>query len=89
MDYDNDYLGVGNSQHPANQPDLPHEHEKELTIREAFETGYEDKLLEAISRQEKLNEHIISELDFFIGVLNQTENTWLKNRLIKLKKQLP
>lgn len=94
MNYDHDYLGVGNSQHPANQPDAePIEEEKELTIREALETGYEDKILEAIGRQEQKEAHVYAELIFIRDYIIQTETkakqkTFLKNKINKLLKTL-
>lgn len=60
--YDDFHLGVGNSQHPANEPEIDSDEEKELTIREALETGYEDKILEAIGRNELLLSKIQNEL---------------------------
>lgn len=86
--YDHDYLGVGNSQHPANREELEPIEEKELTIREAFETGFEDKLLEAIGRQESKESHVYSELVFIRDYASQKGDTFLKNRIIKLLKTL-
>lgn len=88
MDYDNDYLGVGNSQHPANEPDIDSEEEKELTIREAYETGHEDLILEAIGRQEAKDSSIYSEFVFIRDLSRQTGNTYLKNRINKFLKTL-
>ena len=86
--YDHDSLGVGNSQHPANQPEIDSEEEKDLTIREAMETGHEDLIYDAIGRQEQLLANIESELKYCIDVLAETPNTLVKNRLIKLLKTL-
>lgn len=87
-DYDHDYLGVGNSQHPANQPEIDSEEEKELTIREAMETGFEDKLLEAIGRQEQKEAKVYAELVYLRDCAAQTKNTFFKNNIIKILKTL-
>lgn len=86
MDYDDEYLGVGNSQHPSNQEEFDPIEERDLTIREALETGFEDKILEAIGRNELLLSKIQNELEWAVDVLSQTENTLVKNRLNKLLK---
>lgn len=86
--YDQNYLGVGNSQHPANEPETDSEEEKELTIREALETGFEDKILEAVGRQEQKESHIYSELVFIRDYASQKQDTFLKNRIIKILKTL-
>lgn len=86
--YDHDHLGVGNSEHPANLPEIDSEEEKELTIREALETGYEDKLLEAVGRQEEKEAHIYSELVFLRDYASQKHDTFLKNKINKLLKTL-
>ena len=86
--YDQDYLGVGNSQHPANQPEIDSEEEKDLTIREALETGFEDNILEAIGRNEKLLYSIHSELVFIRDYASQKHDNFLKNRITKLLKTL-
>lgn len=88
MDYDNDYLGVGNSQHPANEPEIDSEEEKELTIREAYETGHEDLILQAIGRQETKDSSIYSEFVFIRDLASQLGNTYLKNRITKFLKTL-
>lgn len=86
--YDHDHLGVGNPMHPANQEELEPIEEKELTIREALETGFEDKLLEATGRQEKLLDSIHSELVFIRDYASQKHDTFLKNRITKFLKKL-
>lgn len=91
--YDHDHLGVGNQMHPANQEELEPIEEKELTIRQAYETGFEDKLLEAIGRQEKLLDSIYSELVFIRDYIIQTETeekkkTFIKRRINTLLKTL-
>jgi len=88
MDYDNEYLGVENSQHPANQEEFDPIEERGLTIREALETGFEDKILKAIGRKELLLSKIQNELEWAVDVLSQTENTLVKNRLKKILKTL-
>jgi len=87
-DYDHDHLGVGNSQHPSNLPEIDSEEEKDLTIREAMETGFEDKILEAIGRNEKLLDSIHSELVFIREYSAQKHDTFLKNRITKFLKTL-
>lgn len=86
-DYDNYYLGVGNSQHPANLNDDYFEFDS-LDIRECYEYGDEEKTLLAISHNEKKLANAKSELQFLIEYLHQSENVFVKNKLIKLKKQL-
>lgn len=86
MNYDHDYLGVGNSQHPANQPEIYSEEEKDLTIGEALETGHDHLLYEAIGRNESLMASIESELIFIRDYSTQKGDTYLKNRITKFLK---
>lgn len=86
--YDHDHLGIGNSQHPANIAEIDSDEEKDLTIREALETGYEDKLLEAVGRQEQKEAHIYSELVMLRDYAWHNGNAFLKNKINKLLKTL-
>jgi len=93
MNYDYDHLGVGNSQHPANLPEIDSEEEKELTIREAYETGHEHLIMDAIGRQEQKESQVYSELVFLRDYIIQTETeskpkTFIKNKINKLLKTL-
>ena len=93
MNLDQELYGVGNSQHPANHPEIDSEEEKDLTIREALETGFEDKLIEAVGRQEQKEAHIYSELVMLRDYILQTETeskpkTFIKNKINKLLKTL-
>jgi len=88
INLDNYIEGDFNPDNPANQDRELYVEEKELTIREALDTGFEDKLLDAVSRQEKLLAHIESELIFIRDYASQKHDTFLKNRITKLLKIL-
>lgn len=88
MNLDHELYGVGNSQHPSNEPETHSEEEKDLTIREAYETGHEDLILEAIGRQETKDSSIYSEFVFIRDLASQLGNTYLKNRITKFLKTL-
>jgi hypothetical protein len=92
MNYDNDYLGTNNSQHPANQEQYEETVFESNILWDCLDYAKDTKDFElienAITLQNTIIEKAILELDFLIDLNHQTENTYMKNRLVKLRTDL-
>lgn len=90
MNYDETVLGVGNSEHPANQEQTEPETFESNNLLECLNYAKDFKDFElienAITLQNTIIEKAISELDFLIDSLHS--NTMVKNRLVKLITEL-
>lgn len=89
--YDKDYLGTNNSQHPANQEQESETFESN-NLEECLNYAKDFKDFElienAITLQNTIIEKAISELDFLIDVYRHTDQTLLKNKLVKIRTEL-
>lgn len=92
MNYDNDILGVGNSDHPANQEQIEYETFESNNLWECLDYAKDTKDFElienAITLQNTIIEKTISEIEFLIDTYHHTDHSLLKNRLIKLRTEL-
>ena len=92
MDYDNDILGVGNSQHPANQEQYEEtvfESDVLMDCLDYYKDTKDSELIEnAIINQNTIIEKVISQIDFLIDMYHHTSHSLLKNKLVKIKTEL-
>jgi len=92
MNYDNDILGIGNSDHPANQEQIESETFESNNLWECLDYTKEFKDFElienAITLQNTIIEKAIIDLDFLIDTYHHTDQSLLKNKLVKIKTDL-
>jgi hypothetical protein len=92
MNYDDQVLGVYNSQHPANQKEIEQEEFDSVNLQECLDYAKETKDFEwietAIIKQNTAIEKAVSELDLLIDTYHHTYQTFLKNRLKAIKREL-
>jgi hypothetical protein len=92
MNYDEQVLGVYNSQHPATQKETEQEEFDSANLQECLDYTKDTKDFEwietAIIKQNVAIEKSLKELDFLIGVCEQTNNSYVKNRLKAIKREL-
>jgi len=90
QDYDEIVLGVGNSQHPANQREYEQEEFDSVNLQECLDYAKDTKDFEcietAIILQNTAIEKAVSELDYLVNICG--DNTLLRNRLKALKREL-
>ncbi len=89
QNYDEIVLGVGNSQHPANQRDEQEDFDS-VNLQECLDYAKDTKDFEwletAIIMQNTVIEKAVLELDFLVNICG--DNSMLRNRLKALKREL-
>lgn len=89
QNYDEIVLGVGNSQHPANQTDEQEDFDS-VNLQDCLDYAKETKDFEwietAIIMQNTAIEKAVLELDYLVNICG--DNTLLRNRLKALKREL-
>mgnify|MGYP000902611472 FL=1 len=89
QNYDEIVLGVGNSQHPANQRE-EQEYFDSVNLQECLDYAKDTKDFEcietAIILQNTAIEKAVLELDFLVNICG--DNSMLRNRLKALKREL-
>lgn len=92
MNYDEQVIGVGNSFHPANQQETESDHFESNNLEECLDYAKDFKDFEpienAIIEQNVAIEKAVSEIDLLIDTYHHTEQTFLKNKLLSIKRQL-
>lgn len=90
QNYDDIVLGVGNSQHPANQREEELENFESVNLQECLDYAKDTKDFEwletAIMMQNAVIEKAGLELDFLVNICG--DNSMLRNRLKALKREL-
>ena len=90
QNYDNDYLGSNNSQHPSNQREEEQEDFDSVNLQECLDYAKDTKDFEwietAIIMQNTAIEKAVLELDFLVNICG--DNSMLRNRLKALKREL-
>ena len=78
--------------HPVNQEQIEPETFESNNLWECLNYAKDTKDFElienAITLQNTIIEKAVSELDFLIDLNHQTENTYMKNKLVKLRTEL-
>lgn len=86
MDYDNDVLGVGNSQHPANEQDYIFESDDLDDCMEYYKnTGIIEPLENAINKNRKLIREAKKIIDDTVSVLKSSNRSDLALIIYKIK----